>query len=165
MTPETAMYHRAMLLVGIHDRFDRDFDEALEKEEPLSNLILALGTCVSDRAQVISILHNYTLAHPADETQVCRMIREDIFDRYRSGELTRAEAVSTLYEIVLRMDKFWQEPWHSLTDLSYDQELWADGIVSDDVFNQCFDAWFLRGEHLDGLKLQDQLSRSARIPK
>lgn len=159
MTPETAMYHRAMLLVGIHDRFDRDFDEALEQEEPLSDLILALCTCVSDRAQVISVLHNYTLAHPADETQVCRMIREDVLSRYQSGELTRVEVVSTLYDIVMQMDKFWQDPWQSLTELSWETELWDDGILSNDVFNQCFDAWFLRGERLDALKLQDEIGK------
>ena len=165
MTPETSMYQRAMLLVGFGDRFERDFEEALEKEDPLSDLILSLCTCVSDRMQVLSVLNAYTLEHPADETQVCRMIREDVFGRYHSGELSRGQVVSTLYNIVLRLDKFWVDPWQSLTELSYEQELWADGILSDDVFNQCFDAWFLRGERLDGLKLQDRLSRSGKTCK
>ena len=44
MTPEMVEYHRAMLLVGLGDRFYRAFDEALEQENPLSELILSLCT-------------------------------------------------------------------------------------------------------------------------
>ena len=48
MTPETAEYYRAMLLVGIRDKFDAAFDDALETEDPLTDLVLSLCTCISD---------------------------------------------------------------------------------------------------------------------
>ena len=35
MTVEMVAYYRTMLLVGIRDRFDVAFDQALETEEPL----------------------------------------------------------------------------------------------------------------------------------
>lgn len=159
MTPETAEYYRAMLLVGLGDKFYRAFDEALEQEEPLPDLILSLCTCISDETEVLRILREYTLNHPFDDQAVCNLILEDIRGRYLAGELSRAQVVSSLYEIVIKLDKFREEPWQGLTDLSYDLEIWEDGLISEEVFNQCFDSWFFQGKRLDAWELQKALTK------
>lgn len=159
MPPEIVEYHRAMLLVGLGEGFYRAFDEALEQENPLSDLTLSLCTCISDEAEVLHILREYTLDHPFDEQTVCDLILDDIRNRYLAGAMPRAQVVETLYRIVMVLDKLWEEPWHSLTDLSYDLELWDDGLICEEVFNQCFDAWFFQGKNLDAWSVQKEYKR------
>ena len=154
MTAEMVEYHRAMLLVGLGDRFYRAFDEALERKEPLSDLVLFLCTCISKKNEVLHILWEYTLDHPFDEQKVCDLILDDVRSRYLAGEMSRAEVVDILYRIVTALDRFWIEPWHSLTDMSYDLELWDDGLICEEVFNQCFDSWFFHGKTLDAWVIQ-----------
>ena len=165
MTPEIAEYHRAMLMVGLQDRFYQDFDTALENENPLSDLMLSLCTCVSDMRQVISILHEYTLDHKINEQKVYDLILDDIRSRYLNGALSRTQVVSTLYGIVQCLDKFWDEPWHQFSYLTYDLELCEDGLIAEEVFIKCFDAWLFRGEHLSAWDLQRELNNRTNKPK
>ena len=74
MTPESAEYHRLMLMVGLRDRFDQEFDQALEQENPLSDLILNLSSCVSDFDEASSILHSYAVDNKFDEQKVFDLV-------------------------------------------------------------------------------------------
>lgn len=154
MTPEYVEYYRAMLLAGIDDPFYRAFDRALEEEDPLSDLVLSLCTCVSDETAVLHILREYTLDHKPDDQAVCDLIVEDLRTRYLSGEMDRKTLGDTLYRIALKLDKLWEDPWCFLTSLAYDLELWEDGIISEDVFDQCFDSWLFQGKQLNPWDLQ-----------
>lgn len=51
MTAEQAVYHKLFLLNGLTERFDRELDERLERENPLSDLTLALSTCGGKREE------------------------------------------------------------------------------------------------------------------
>jgi len=159
MTPEIAEYYRAMLLVGIRDKFDAAFDRALETEEPLSDLVLSLSSCISDVNQVLSVLHEYTLDYKIDEQVVRDLILEDLLSRYIAGEMTRADVTNTLYRIVWNLNKFWDDSWWKFTDIYYDLELYEDGVINEEVFNRCFDALFFCGERLAAWILQDEVNK------
>ena len=158
MIPETVAYHHAMLLVGIRDKLDEAFDHALEKEDPLSDLMLSLSTYISNDEAVLSVLQEYILDHTIDERVVYHMIRGDFRQRYLFRQMTRAEVVEYLYRIVRSLDKCWADPWYDMTTPNYVFELWRDGFLAEEVFNQCFDAWLFRGEDLNPWKLQEQLN-------
>ena len=162
MMAEMAEYYRAMLMVGLGDGFYQAFDRALEEENPLSDLTLSLCTCISDETEVLHILREYTLNYALDEQLVCDLILKDLRGRYQAGKITRSEVVEVLYSIVMNLDKFWEEPWHSLTEPSYDLELWVDGLICEDAFNQCFDAWFFCGKNLDAWKIQREINAKNR---
>ncbi len=158
MIPETVAYYHAMLLVGIRDKLDEAFDHALETEEPLSDLVLSLSTCISDDEAVLHILQEYIWDHTIDDQVVYHLIRGDFRQRRLTQQLTRAEVTELLYRIVMGLHKFWEDPWYDLTTPVYVFELWRDGFVAEEVFNQCFDAWLLHGEDLNPWKLQEQLN-------
>lgn len=146
MTPERAEYHRIMLMVGLRDKFDQEFDWALENEDPLSDIILSLTSCASDIEETIAVLHSFALDNDFDEEEVYALVLDDIRSRYLHGELSRAEVAQTLYSIATYLDKCWDEPWDDFLYLSYDLEEYEDGLISETEFIQRFDAWFLRGE-------------------
>ncbi len=162
MTPEVAAYHRAMLMVGLRDRFDQDFDDALENESPLSDLILELSTCVSDTEQVMSILHTYVISNNADDKAVYALIIDDIRNRYLKKELTRNQVVSILFSIVQNLDEYRIDPWTEITYLSCALEMLEDKLISEEVFNTYFDVWLFQGKQLDLWKLHCQLEGTAK---
>lgn len=154
MTPEVAEYLRALLLVGLNDRFDAYFDNALETEDPISDVILSLCSCNSNQKQVLSVLYEYTQTHPFDSHIVCNLVLEDILDRYHVGELTRRQTASLLYRIVVNLGHCLEEPWNSLTFPNYVLELCETDLICEEIFNQCFDAWISSGARLDPWELQ-----------
>jgi hypothetical protein len=154
MTAEMAMYYSAMLRVGFGDSFYRAFDKALEEEDPLSDLTLLLCDCISDVNAVLHILREYTLDHAVDEQVVCDLILADVRVRYDSGEMSRVDVVTTLYDIARMLDKFWEEPWDYFMIMSYDLEMYEDGIINEEVFIKSFDAWWNGGERVDVWELQ-----------
>lgn len=154
--PERVAYYHAMLLVGIRDKLDEAFYHALETEEPLSDLILSLSTCISDDEAVLSVLQEYIWDHTIDEQVVYHMIRGDFRQRRLSGQMTRKEVAEYLYGIVRSLGECLDDPWYAFTRIYYDLELWQDGFISEDVFNQCFDAWLFHGENLDAWELRSK---------
>ena len=70
MTPEQAQYFLLMLRMGEYDAYDEFLDQLLVEQDPLSPLVLELAFCMSDRRETISVLHNFLLDHPAEETQL-----------------------------------------------------------------------------------------------
>lgn len=149
MTPEKVAYYRAMLMVGLGDGFYAAFDKAVEEEDPLSDLILSLCTCISNESEVLHILTEYTLDCTLDEETVRDLIVEDIKIRYEMGNMTRADVVRTLEAIVRALDRYWQEPWFWCTEMVADLETYQAGYVSEAAFNECFDHWWNYGQCLD----------------
>ena len=61
MTPERAAYHRLMLLAGVQEEFEKELDDALETEDPITPPILDLAFCMSDLNRTISVLYRPTV--------------------------------------------------------------------------------------------------------
>lgn len=165
MTPESAAYHRLMLMVGLRDRFDAEVDHALETDDPITSPLLDLACCLSDTEKVISVLYEYTLAHQIDERKVCDLILNDLRSRYLGHQMTRAEITNTMYSILYYSGKRYLDPWEELAFASNVLELLEDHLISEEVFNECFDAFLLRGERLNAWTLQSKLESRIEKPK
>lgn len=165
MTPEEAAYHRLMLLAGLEDRYALALDQALEEEEPLSELVLELASCMSDMRETVSVLYRYTQNHPADERQVCDLVLADFRERFLGGELTRDQIVTAMYEMVQKAGLRCLEPWEDLIFLTYEREAFENHMISESVFNAVFDVFLLRGERLDGWKMQNALQSRLEKPQ
>lgn len=146
MTPESAEYHRLMLMVGLRDRFDQEFDHALEQENPLSDLILNLTSCASDLDKASSILHSYAVDNNFNEQEVYDLVIADIRNRYFSGQLSRMETAEIIHTLTAYLDKDCCEPWWLLFDIAYALEDYQNGSISESAFISLFDMWFFRGE-------------------
>ena len=154
MTPEQAQYFLLMLRMGEYEEYDAALDRLLLEQDPLSPLVLELAFCMSDRRETISVLHNFLLDHPADETQLMESQLAYVRKKYSEKAMTAVQAADYLYGLIVAND--WNEPWFDLWQYCDVCELYEDGFISQTVFEQCFEAALLRGEHLDCWALQEE---------
>lgn len=152
MTPDEAQYYLLMLRLGEYAAYDQALDRLLLEQDPLSPLVLELACCMSDRRETISVLHNFLLDHPADERKLMESQLDWVRRQYREKAMTAvqaAEYLSRVYDV-----KSGSEPWWEMFIYLDDYELYTDGMISQSVFEQCFDARLLRDEMLSPWKLQ-----------
>ena len=158
MSPERAKFHALLLAMGDGALFDRELAEALENESPLSDLTLALATCVS-RDETLHVLHEYLLDHPADEAAVSCMVRRELRGRWERGERTAEKCLQIMKASdceELRLDAMVVEEYHDMA---------ADGILYEETAALCLDA-LLRGEPLpDAWALNKAIRRAKRRAK
>ena len=157
MTPQQAQYHLLMLRLGEYDEYDKALDRLLEEQDPLSPLVLELAFCMSDRQQTISVLHNFLLDHPADERQLMESQLDWVRKQYTEKSMTAVQAAEYLSRVYYIKSDL--EPWWEMFIYLDDYELYTDGMISLSVFEQCFEARFLRGEMLNPWKLQEGETR------
>ena len=74
--------------------------------------------------------------------------------KYSEKAMTATQAADYLYGLITAND--WEEPWLDLWQYYDVCELYEDGLISQAVFEQCFEAALLRGEDLDCWALQKQ---------
>ena len=154
MTPEQAQYYLTLLKLGEYDEYDQALDRLLEEQDPLSDLVLELAFCMSDRRQTISVLHNFLLDHPADRQVLYDAYLTGLRKRYQSGAMSPHQTAAYLYSLITAND--WESPWDDLFVYLYEYDLYDDGYISREVFEKCFDSHFVHGIRLDPWKLQGE---------
>ena len=157
MTPDQAQYYLLMLRMGEYDEYDRELDRLLEEQDPLSELVLELAFCMSDRRETISVLHNFLLDHPADEEKLMQSQLDWVRTQYREKAMTALQAAQYLDKLTHIHSG--ADPWWELYAYMDDYELYKGGFISLAVFEKCFDSYFLHGIDLDPWQLQQEETR------
>lgn len=73
MTTDRAVYYKYMLTLGLTDGFDAWLDEQLEREDPLSDIVLALASSGGDRKEQIRILEDFALSAPSERIRIDKL--------------------------------------------------------------------------------------------
>lgn len=141
ITAERAVYYKLFLQNGLTERFDQELDERLERENPLSDLTLALSTCGGKREEQIHILNEYirnTAPEQIDKDAVFFFVADELRERYEQNPDTDLKAFTMLMHDIAR-DSDWGrdfEPWATMYLMNdfYD-EAYKDHIIS----KACFD--------------------------
>lgn len=154
MTPERAQYHLLMLRMGEYAEYDRELDRLLEEQDPLSDLVLELAFCMSDRRQTISVLHNFLLDHPADPAGLYRAQLDWLHAQCDSKAMSPAAMCQ--YMLFLMQQNDYADPWCELYSYVYEYELYDEGLISEAVFEKCFLSHFSQGVELDPWALQKE---------
>lgn len=142
MTPERAAYHYLMLSVGQREEFDRDFDEALEREDPLSDLTVQLCAAPpSDINACRSVLMNYYADHAVDGDMVYDLVWQDLRRRWQSG-MPDAELANLAWAIQAEAQDCWEADWEELRELSYALEYWMESTITEERFRWCLQEYF-----------------------
>ena len=130
MTVEQAAYHKLFLQNGLTEHFDRDLDERLERENPLSDLTLALSTCGGKREEQVHILNEYirnTAPEEIDKDAVFSFVADELRERYEQNPDPDLETFTMLMHNIARYSGWWQ-----------DFEPWATMYLMNDFYNEAF---------------------------
>ena len=144
MTVEQAAYHKLFLLNGLTECFDRDLDERLERENPLSDLTLALSTCGGKREEQIHILNECilnTAPEQIDKDAVFSLTADELRKRYEQNPETDLEAFTMLMHDIARDSDWWRdfEPWATMYEMpDFYEAAYKDHIISEACFRSIF---------------------------
>jgi hypothetical protein len=122
MSVERAVYYRLFLVQGLTERFDRELDERLERENPLSDLTLALSTCGGKREQQIHILNEYilnTAPEQIDKDAVFSFVADELRERFKENPDTDPKAFAMLMRDIAWDSDWWGafEPWATMYEM------------------------------------------------
>lgn len=141
-----------MLTLGLFDDYDEWLNTYLESENPLSDITLALSDCGSDKNKIISVLHNYCLEQPFDETAVCDRLRQFFKEAYYLNKMSKDEIISKMNRLALNVDapeNLDMKLWGSMYYLGDYYSLAKDGILTWEGFDSAFFAYLNDGTPLD----------------
>ena len=144
MAVEQAAYHKLFLLNGLTECFDRDLDERLERENPLSDLTLALSTCGGKREEQVHILNEYilnTAPEEIDKDAVFSLTADELRKRYEQNPETDLEAFTMLMHDIARDSDWWRdfEPWVTMYVMpDFYEAAYKDHIISKACFQSIF---------------------------
>lgn len=156
MKPEEVCFYYLMLLSGIRDKYDAALDRALEQEDPLSELVLALSSCMSDINQTLFVLREYLLDHPVREEYVYPWIIKELGDRQRAGAMTYEQVAWALGTMAREGNFRSPEIWEDLTFPEEMQELYDGHLISRYVYEAVMDHFLLCGKRWNPWKLQNE---------
>lgn len=140
MTAEQAVYHKLFLLNGLTECFERDMDERLERENPLSDLTLALSTCGGKREEQVHILNEYirnTAPEEIDKDAVFSFVADELRVRYEQNPDTDLEAFTMLMHDIARDSDWWRnfEPWVTMYEMpDFYEAAYKDHLISKACF-------------------------------
>lgn len=144
MTAELAAYHKLFLLNGLTESFERELDECLERENPLSDLTLALSTCGGKREEQVHILNEYirnTASEQIDKDAVFSFVADELRERYEQNPDTDLEAFTMLIHDIARDSDWWRdfEPWVTMYVMpDFYEAAYKDHIISKACFQSIF---------------------------
>lgn len=154
MTYEYAAYFKLLLLCGYPQELERYVDAALEEEEPLSDIILALSTTGQDDKKRLSVLNDFLLDIKEAEIDydhaVFDLVIAFLRDRYAQEGLTK-DLCHLMYRLALSTDRYWDEPWHTMYFMEdlYDEAVMGHYVDKED-FQRKFHTFLT-----DGICLSD----------
>lgn len=141
MTLERSYFHKLMLEAGLTESFDQELDELLEKEDPLSELTLALSTCGGNRNEQIHILSTFIWSVPPDQIDydVVFSFIVDAFERMnKESPDTIGQLVIWMLSIALSSGLASTKPWNDIIVLYLRYTDYQEGLVSELSFTQSF---------------------------
>lgn len=160
MTPERAQFHLLLLEAGEGWLFHSEMNAALEAENPLSELMLALSLCGSDE-ESMRVLREYLLDHPAEMTLVEHMLRQELRARNEQGVMSPETCLKMMHTLACDT-----QDGHALTlfadvvAVEEYRDLAADGILCEEAYVLSLEA-LLKAEPLpDVWKLHREILRA-----
>lgn len=154
MKTEDAYYHLLLLKAGLDDGYDAWLDEYLEREDPLSDIVLDLALCGSDLNKTISCLNSYCGSRPElDEWKLRERLRLFLKNLFHTGRMDQRTVAEAMYRIASAHGAPWDlesEIWGDFYDLEDHLTLVEDGIASRAHFDAAFQRFLDDGIPLEG---------------
>ena len=148
MTVEEAIYYKYLLLCGYSHPLEQHIDTALDREDPISRIILDLSTCGSDHRDRLKELNSFISSIPEeqiDHSKVFSLVLEFLRRLYHDESMPMDKLTELMYRISVLTEDACEEPWltmNTMGDLYYEAQI---GFVSMDSYMETFHRFINEG--------------------
>lgn len=154
MTYEEAYYFEILLSLGITDGYDEWLNNYLEKENPISDVVLELSFNTTDIPKSISILNNFRCDRKRviDEKSLCEKLRLYLKKKYERKDWNEKEISLLMYEaanVVGDPASFNCEIWNSFYYMSDYYFLAENNHIPFEHFKKAFCDYLIYGKDLN----------------
>jgi hypothetical protein len=139
MTREDALYQKLLLAAGFVEQYEPWLAEFVEKEDPLSDIVLDLSWCGGDFKEIVSCLHRYITDTVVDEVAVADRLRLFVKEQYESGKLDAEGCMTAFYRFSAEMighSSIWDymmalsDYYGGVTEGWYPEKKWKKAFVA-----------------------------------
>ena len=162
---EDALCHKLMLMFGLDGGYDEWLNTYLEKEDPLSDIVLELAGCGSDINKTITVLDRFCGEAPIDERAVCERLRLFLRDAYYANRVSKEEIASTIYCLARNVgdpEDYNVDVWGGAYALDDYYDLAKSGIISWEQFDAVFFDFLNNGAPVDPNRIWDERKQRLR---
>lgn len=141
-------YLKILLILGYPEPLDLWLDERLQAENPLSELVLSLSFCRSDRNKSLSALNEYLSDKEIDEEKLAAKFRNLVLAAYEKDEEQLEELLNFMYTVSIHVPTPHKVCWFAFGYLGeYYEEIrtgyWQYSLSD---FKKAFRQWLISGE-------------------
>lgn len=141
-------YLKILLILGYPEPLDKWLDERLQAENPLSELVLSLSFCRSNRKKSLSALNEYLSDKEIDEEKLAAKFCNLILAAYEKDEKKLEELLNFMYAVSIHVPTPYKACWFAFGCLGEYYEEIRTGYwqypMSD--FKKAFRQWLISGE-------------------
>lgn len=149
MDYEYAAFFKLLLLSGYSEELENYLDAALTKEDPLSDIVLALVSAGWDVKKMLSVLNGYLLQASDDgidyDKRVFDLILSFLRQKYRDGSAFKEELPRLMRQIALQTDRYLIEPWQTMYTIGVLFEESEDGYPDKQYCRDMLEAFINHG--------------------
>lgn len=139
MTREDALYQKLLLAAGFVEQYEIWIAEFVEKEDPLSDIVLDLSWCGGDFKEIVSCLHRFLTDSVVDDIAVAERLRLFVKEQYENGKLDEDGCMSAFDRFAAEMiggSSIWgymmalSDYYGGVTEGWYSEKKWKKAFVA-----------------------------------
>lgn len=126
MTVEQAIFYKYILLSGFTEELNTYVDKCLYDENPVSEIILDLCACGSDRKKSLQVLNAFIAKfdnEQVDDNEVFNLTRQFLKHKYVNEKMPIDKVADTMHYIAGLTGKYDDNPWGTMN--------WLGGLYED----------------------------------
>lgn len=142
MTYEYAEYLKLLLLCGYKDELQSYVDDALVKQDPLSEVVLALAAAGDSDKKLLSALNEYLQTNDEEldyDKTVFDFVMAFLKRKYTEDSMSMEEITDLMMRIAVHTDRYYDQPWNTMYlmgDYFYESEI---GYIGKEQYSHMFD--------------------------
>lgn len=125
MTVEQAIFYKYILISGYPEELNTYVDKSLYNEQPVSEIILDLSACGTNRKRALQVLNEFIAqfdSEQIDDNEVFNLTRQFLKHKYLNEKMPIDKVADTMHRIASLTDKC-DNPWETMSILG---ELYED---------------------------------------
>ena len=151
---EETYYYYILLSNGLTDGYNEWLNYFLEKQNPLSDIVLNLSFCGNDINSAIPYLYSYSKEYKLNDELVCNLLREFLRKCYTENRLTKPDVCRMMYKFAVTHEDpsgYDSDAWNDMLYMDTCYSLAEDGSISMKKFDEIFFAYLYNGTKIPSL--------------